>query len=200
MPRPPLRSDIADAVARVAGCTRGFGRERRALVRHLVPDETVLLVSGGRYEGRAGLVTLTDRRLLFIAEGWIIRYTADFPDARIGLVSWRSGLGAGELILTIDGVKQSFTSVVTAVGSGIADGLRERLAAADAKVAAAVAQQDELYAMVERLYAARFPEPSPGRRERGWGLVDEDMGYPVPAQERPGFTHPTGYAEPAGLH
>lgn len=67
------REDILEAAAVGLNMLLGVKRELRALPQRLDPDERVVALSDGSYQVKdrthAGLVVLTDRRLMFIAEG-----------------------------------------------------------------------------------------------------------------------------------
>lgn len=79
-PRAP--TDIA-TTARLRGATLGCSRELRTLEAHLGNGEKVRRVAAARHNQRSGLLVLTGRRLLFIAEGWFRKAYTDLPIARM---------------------------------------------------------------------------------------------------------------------
>lgn len=68
----------------------GSMREVKHLPEHLLPGEVVDFISGGRYGGDLGIVTLTDRRLLFLFHGVVRRRVEDFPLSKITSVLTKS--------------------------------------------------------------------------------------------------------------
>jgi hypothetical protein len=85
-----LRADIAAAKDRME--TRvGANREIKKLGEHLWEGETVEYMSSGYYGAGIGLVVLTDRRLLFIKDGWTSKTTEDFPLDKISSVQCQGG-------------------------------------------------------------------------------------------------------------
>jgi hypothetical protein len=73
-----LRPDIQAAKERM-NIAWGGRRELRKLTEHLWPDEEVNEITTGTYGGGTGLIVLTDRRLLFLKEGWVGKKSTDFP-------------------------------------------------------------------------------------------------------------------------
>ncbi|OOP65298.1 hypothetical protein BMF89_00155 [Arthrobacter sp. SRS-W-1-2016] len=161
MARPALRTDIASAVRRSGGATRGCGRELRALEARLEPDEKVQIVAGVRYGKKLGLVALTGRRLMFLMEGWFTKAFVEFPIARISQVGWYTGYGVGELILNVDGLREEIASVSTGVGGRMAAELRDRVARIDSQRLADLERSAALFAMVEQLHSLHFAPGSP---------------------------------------
>lgn len=154
MARPALRQDIATAVRR-SGATLGCKRELRVLVNCLTAGEKVRRVAAGRYNQRSGLLVLTGRRLLFIAEGWFRKSHTDFPIVRISQVAWQCAYGSGDLVLNIGGLREEI-GLDASVGERIARELRGALARVDEQRAVAMDREAALYAMVEDLHAVHF--------------------------------------------
>ena len=136
-----LRPDIEAAVARM---TSKFGarREIRRLAGYLWEGETVQYLAGGFYGGGLGLVALTDRRLLFLRDGWTGKATEDFPIEKISSVQWRSGLTQGTLTVFASGNKAEIKQIINPDGSRISDAIRNRQTA-PAPEAVQPALQDE---------------------------------------------------------
>lgn len=122
-----LRPDIQAAADRMAS-KFGARREIRKLVGYLWEGETVQYLAGGFYGGGLGLVALTDRRLLFLRDGWVNKATEDFPIEKISSVQWRSGFSQGTLTVYASGNKAEIKQIVNGDGSRIAQVIRHRLA------------------------------------------------------------------------
>jgi hypothetical protein len=118
-----LRPDIAAAAARLAS-TLGAKREIRKLVEHLWEGERVEMLAPGQYGNGQGLLTLTDRRLLFLKDGWTGAATEDFPLNRISSVAWASGMVMGTVTVFASGNKTEIKSVPKAEGKAMVDRVR----------------------------------------------------------------------------
>ena len=123
----PLRPDIQAAVDRM-GSTFGAKREIRKLPEYLWQGETVQHMASGTYGNGTGLIVLTDRRLLFVMDGWTQSKTEDFPIERISSVQWSSGMLMGTITVYASGNKAEITKVANPIGKTMTDSLRERLA------------------------------------------------------------------------
>ena len=82
----------------------------------------------GTYGSGTGLAVLTDRRLMFVKDGWVGKTTEDFPLDKISSVQWNSGIMFGKLTVFASGNKAEITNVGKQAGKAIADTIRERLA------------------------------------------------------------------------
>lgn len=122
-----LRPDIQAAADRM-GSRFGARREIRRLTGYLWEDETVEYLAGGSYGGGLGLVALTDRRLLFVRDGWVNKASEDFPIEKISSVQWRSGFSQGVLTVFASGNKAEIKQIFNADGGRIADVIRHRIA------------------------------------------------------------------------
>lgn len=158
MPREPFRTDIAAAVRRAGSTAWGCGRELRSLERHLGHGERVRRLAGARYQGKIGIVVLTDRRVLFIVHGIFRRICDEFPYARLSLVGWRSFFGSGTITLHVGGHVAVVSGVDSRVGASLVTTLRHELARVDARAQLALERQDRLYVMVEHIYGLHVPE------------------------------------------
>ncbi|TDE35515.1 hypothetical protein E1289_07690 [Actinomadura sp. 6K520] len=114
----------------------GANREIRRLAAHLWDGERVELMSAGTYGPGTGLVALTDRRLLFLKDGWTRQITEDFPMEKISSVQWSSGVLQGSLTVFASGNKAEIGNMLKKDGKAIADAIRGRLADRDAGQAA----------------------------------------------------------------
>ena len=120
-----LRPDIEAAAGRMAS-KFGARREIRRLAGHLQEGEAVQYLAGGFYGGGLGLAALTDRRLLFLRDGWTSRATEDFPLDKISSVQWRSGLTQGTLTVYASGNSAEIKQIINPDGSKICDAIRNR--------------------------------------------------------------------------
>lgn len=121
-----LRDDLEAAAARMS--TRlGSKREIRKLVEHLWEGERVQRMTSGTYSGGMGLVVLTDRRLIFLKDGWMSQTSEDFPLERVSSIQWSAGLIHGTIIVFASGNKAEITAVPKPDGKEIVDLIRARL-------------------------------------------------------------------------
>ena len=122
------RPDIEAAAARM---TWRFGgkRELKNLASHLHDGETVRIIAQGSYEGKQGIVALTDVRLLFLFHGIVGRAKEDFPLRLISSVQTKSGFGSGELKIFVSGNNAVISGVITSDLEPLADAVRAELAA-----------------------------------------------------------------------
>ncbi len=121
-----LRPDVAAAKASLRS-TVGSNREIKKLVDHLWEGETVERFVPGTYGKGSGLLTLTDRRLLFTLDGMINTQSEDFPLDKITSIQWKSGLAMGTIVIFTAGNKSEITNVIKQVGKEIVDVVRGRL-------------------------------------------------------------------------
>lgn len=120
-----LRPDIQAAVDRMDS-KFGARREIRRLAGHLHEGEAVQYLAGGSYGGGLGLVALTDRRLLFLREGWTGKATEDFPLDKLSSIQWNSGLAQGTLTVFASGNKVEIKQIYKTDGARISDAIRNR--------------------------------------------------------------------------
>jgi hypothetical protein len=120
-----VRPDIDQASQRMRTKV-GAGREIKKLPDYLWEGELVQAMTVGTYGRGQGLVVLTDRRLLFVQDGWTSKTTEDFPLDKISSVQWNSGL-TGKLTVFASGNKAEIKNVNKDDGKAIADLIRHRL-------------------------------------------------------------------------
>src|SRR5688500_16482390 len=106
----PLRPDIQAAAARMEN-QNGAKRELRQLVEHLAEDDAGRHLVSGTDGSGTGLAVLTDRRLMFVKDGWVGKTTEDFPLDKISSVQWNSGIMFGKLTVFASGNKAEITNV-----------------------------------------------------------------------------------------
>ena len=120
-----LRPDIQAAADRM-NSRFGAKREIRKLIGYLWEGEAVQHLAGGAYGGGLGLVALTDRRLLFLRDGWTSKATEDFPIEKISSVQWSSGFSQGTLTVYASGNKADIKQIFNPDGTRMADAIRSR--------------------------------------------------------------------------
>jgi hypothetical protein len=118
-----LRSDIAAAAALLPS-TLGSKREIRKLVEHLWEGERVEQLSTGMYGKGNGILVRTDRRLLFLVDGWTGATSEDFPFSRISSVQWSSGMLMGSVTIFASGNKAEIKNVHKEIGKSVVDVVR----------------------------------------------------------------------------
>lgn len=121
-----LRQDIEQAKQRMR-TKLGSGREIKKLVEYLWENEYVEAMTSGMYGKGTGLLVLTDRRLLFVMDGWTTKTSEDFPLDKISSVQWSSGIALGKLIVFASGNKAEIKNLNKDDGKEIADRIRHRL-------------------------------------------------------------------------
>jgi hypothetical protein len=89
----PMRPDIAQAWAQI---NNKMSRDVRKLVNYVTADERVLAMGAGSN----GIVVPTDRRVLFIDEGFTKKWFEDFAYDRITTVTVKRGFMYSTLIVT----------------------------------------------------------------------------------------------------
>ncbi|RCW42747.1 putative oligomerization/nucleic acid binding protein [Halopolyspora algeriensis] len=74
----PAHPGLAQAAARLKNVFGGK-RDIRRLPKYLYADEAVGELAIGLYGGGFGVLALTDRRILYVYEGWVDSRSEDFP-------------------------------------------------------------------------------------------------------------------------
>jgi hypothetical protein len=123
-----LRADVATAKQRMR-VRFGGGREIKRLVDHLWEDEGVRLMTTGAYGKGTGLVVLTDRRLLFVQDGFTSKTSEDFPLDKVSSVQWSSGVLLGTIVIFASGNKSEIKNVNKEDGKEMVDAIRHQLSA-----------------------------------------------------------------------
>jgi len=134
--------------------TIGGGREIKKLVEHLWEGERVERMTTGTYGNGGGLVTLTDRRLLFTLDGIVSRTSEDFPLDKVSSVQWSSGMALGTITIFASGNKAEIKNLDKSDGKEMVDAVRARLSAPKGSAVdapQATASTPDVLAMLERL-------------------------------------------------
>ncbi|WP_454043816.1 PH domain-containing protein [Cellulosimicrobium sp. Marseille-Q8652] len=121
-----LRDDIAAAASKLAS-TVGSGRELKKLESHLWDGERVELLLSGTYGNATGLLTLTDRRLLFTKDGIMSSTNEDFPIEKISSIQWKSGVMLGSVTVYVSNNKAEIKNVDKTFGKLLVDTVRDRI-------------------------------------------------------------------------
>lgn len=131
-----LRSDIQAARDRMS-YRLGSNREIKKLGEYLWEGEQVSHLAGGMYGSGTGLVVLTDRRMMFVRDGWMSQTTEDFPFEKISSVQWSAGLMLGKITIYASGNQAVIDQVQKPDGKAIVDALNNAMAKGPAPVPAA---------------------------------------------------------------
>jgi hypothetical protein len=126
-----VRPDI-DAAAAKLSSTLGSKREIQRLPEVLWEGETVEMLATGQYGGGAGLVAMTNMRLIFLKHGIMQQKVEDFPYPKISSVQWLGGMIMGTLTVYTSGNRADIKNMPKAQGKALADELRRHIAAGTA--------------------------------------------------------------------
>ena len=117
-------------------------RELRKLPSILGEGEQALNLARGEYDGKEGLLAVTDRRVIFLEEGMIRHRLEDFPYDKISSVQTKTGMRSGELTIFVGGNKATVKDVHPKQRAPeIGDYVRQRVASGPAPTPAAEAAQ-----------------------------------------------------------
>ena len=122
-----VRPDI-DAAAAKLSTTMGSKREIQRLPEVLWEGETVEMLATGQYGGGAGLVAMTNLRLIFYKNGIMQQKVEDFPYGKISSVQWQGGMLMGTLTVYTSGNRADIKNVPKTEGKTLADELRRHTA------------------------------------------------------------------------
>jgi hypothetical protein len=138
MPTFNVRPDI-DAAAAKLSSTLGSKREIQRLPEVLWEGETVEMLATGQYGGGAGLVAMTNLRLIFYKNGIMQQKVEDFPYGKISSVQWQGGMIMGTLTVYTSGNRADIKNMPKDQGKALADDLRRHIAQGTAPGAVAPA-------------------------------------------------------------
>ena len=131
--QPVPEADMAGKIEQLAkvklDMRLGVGRELKKLPRLLFEGEDVLNLARGRYDGKQGLVVVSDRRVLFMEEGVVRSRLEDFPYAKISSVQSQTTMMYGKLQIFASGNKAEIDQILPkARAPEIGDYVRHRIA------------------------------------------------------------------------
>lgn len=124
-----LRPDIAAAMAKME-TKIGAKREIKRLPEHLWHQEVVHALASGAYGPGIGVLVMTDRRLLFLKDGFTAKMSEDFPYDKISSIQWQSGMLMGTITVFVSGNKSEIKNVGKSDGKNIVDAVRGRISLA----------------------------------------------------------------------
>ena len=87
-------------------------RELKKLPDMLEDGKQVLNLARGEYDGREGLMAVTDRRILFLEQGMVRHRFEDFSYDRINSVRTSTGMRSGKLTVFVAGQSTRSTTFV----------------------------------------------------------------------------------------
>jgi len=122
-----VRPDI-DAAAEKLSSTLGSKREIQRLPEVLWEGETVEMLATGQYGGGAGLIAMTNLRLIFYKNGIMSQTVEDFPYGKISSVQWQGGMLMGTLTVYTSGNRADIKNMPKDQGKVLADALRMHIA------------------------------------------------------------------------
>ncbi|MDP8927948.1 MAG: PH domain-containing protein [Actinomycetota bacterium] len=113
-------------------------REIKKLPEVLHENEQIENILQGRYEGKQGLVAITDQRVIFLEQGAFRHRLEDFPYERISSVQSETAMMFGKLTIFASGNKAVVDQVAPKQQASVAaDYIRSRLGKASAAPAPA---------------------------------------------------------------
>jgi len=105
---PPALKELAQKKLSMAFMVR---RELKKLPDVLAEDEEVLNLARGEYDGREGLMAVTNRRILFLEQGMLRHRFEDFRYERITSVQTSTSIRSGRLTIFSAGNKHEIKDV-----------------------------------------------------------------------------------------
>ncbi|WP_211714754.1 PH domain-containing protein [Nocardiopsis sp. MG754419] len=126
MAAPALRPDIQRARDRMSH-RLGSNREIKKLESYLWHGEQVHSMVNGLYGSGTGLLVLTDRRMLFVQDGWMSQTSESFGFDQVNSVQWTAGLALGAVIIYSAGNKAVISQVQKPDGRAMVDAVNNIL-------------------------------------------------------------------------
>lgn len=81
----------------------GSNYEMSKLQGFIMEDERVIAIASGRYGGGRGLITLTNRRILFSYHGYVRSSSEDLPLKNVTSIQWTHSLIKGKIVIAAAG-------------------------------------------------------------------------------------------------
>ena len=132
---PPMPIDKADVDAQLAALGAfdkwGTKKERKHLHEVMVPGETIKALTSGLLDGNTWLVTVTDRRVLFLDKGMIFGLKQmELPIRQISAVAHKVGLVLGKITVSTSGGAKEISQIdkrdVAKVAAAISEQINAR--------------------------------------------------------------------------
>lgn len=113
-------------------------REMKKLPELLAEGEDAVNLARGEYDGKEGLIVVTDRRIMFVEQGMIRHNFEDFPYEKVSSVKTESGMRSGKITIYASGNKAELKDIhPKARVSEIGDYVRTRVSGGPSTPAAA---------------------------------------------------------------
>jgi hypothetical protein len=96
---------IAELAEKKLNMRFGVRKELRKLTEKLGEGEDVVNLARGQYDGKTGLLVITDRRVVFTEQGMVRSRLEDFPYEKISSVQTETGVVFGKLTIFASGNK-----------------------------------------------------------------------------------------------
>lgn len=90
----------------------GVRKELRKLTDLLAEDEEVLNLARGQYDGKTGLLFITDTRIVFTEQGMMRSRLEDFPYEKVSSVQTSTAMLSGKLTIFVSGNKAEIKDVM----------------------------------------------------------------------------------------
>lgn len=174
-----LPNEIAALAKRKLVHRFGVRRELKAIPTILQEGEEVLNLAAGGYDGRRGLLVVTDRRLVFFEKGMARSRQEDFPYSKISSIQTETRMTHGSLIVFVTGNKAVINQVMPKERVGeIGEYVRSRISAHDAPApstqgaASSVASPEERLRRLQGMLASGLISPDEFEAKRTT-IIDE---------------------------
>ncbi|MFA6433918.1 MAG: PH domain-containing protein [Elusimicrobiales bacterium] len=155
----PVDREVLDAqLAALGDFDKWFTRkERRHLHEVLTPGETIHAITSGLLDGNTWLVTVTDRRVLFLDKGIIYGLKQmELPLSHVSAVSYKTGLLFGKIQVSTSGgtklIEMIEKKYVSKVAQSISDLINKMKTPAHSAEAAG---RNDVVSQLERLAALK---------------------------------------------
>lgn len=113
-------------------------REMKKLPDLLAEDEDVVNLARGEYDGKEGLIVVSDRRVMFVEQGLIRHNFEDFPYEKVSSVKTETGMRSGKITIYASGNKAELKDIHPKVRAvEIGDYVRVRISAGSSSKASA---------------------------------------------------------------
>lgn len=96
---------IAELAEKKLNMRLGVRKELKKLTEKLAEDEEVVNLARGQYDGKTGLVVVTDRRIVFTEQGMVRSRLEDFAYEKISSIQTETGVVFGKLTIFASGNK-----------------------------------------------------------------------------------------------
>jgi PH (Pleckstrin Homology) domain-containing protein/putative oligomerization/nucleic acid binding protein len=155
-----MEHEQAERIAKLAetklNMRLGVRRELRKLTELLGEGEEVLNLARGQYDGKTGLLFVTDRRVVFTEQGMMRSRLEDFPYERISSVQTETGAVFGKVTIFASGNKAKIERVapkerVPEIGDYVRTRLESKAATSEPASAAAAPAGGDVMDQLERL-------------------------------------------------